>query len=64
MLLYKLNGFSLVDPAIPISNQFYKNLTEIYDLKDMLWNEGVISVNDLRLTITGIQGRKVLPHRS
>ena len=58
------NGFLLVDPAVPISNHFYKNLTEIYDLKDMLWNEGIISYDDLCLTITGDKGKKGLPHRS
>ena len=55
---------SLVDPAVPFSNHFYKNLTEIYDLKDMLWNEGIISYNDLCFTITGDKGKKGLPHRS
>lgn len=56
-------GFSLADPMIPFSNQFYKNLTEIYDLKDILWNEGIISYDDLRLTITGKKKKKVLPDR-
>ena len=57
-------GLLVVDPAVPFSNQFYKNLTEIYDLKDMLWNEGIISYDDLCLTITGERGKKGLPHRS
>lgn len=39
----------IVPLTIPFSNSFYKNLTDIYNLKELLYNEGVADINGLPL---------------
>jgi site-specific DNA recombinase len=45
----------LVPLTIPFSNSFYQNLTDIYDLKELLYNEGIADYNGLPL---------IKPHQS
>ena len=35
--------------TIPFSNSFYQNLTDIYALKELLYNEGIADYNGLPL---------------
>ena len=35
--------------TIPFSNSFYQNLTDIYNLKELLYSEGVADFNGLPL---------------
>jgi len=35
--------------TIPFSNSFYQNLTDIYSLKELLYNEGIADINGLPL---------------
>ena len=42
-----LKYFTLVDLTIPYSNSFYQNLTEIYNLKELLYNEGIADYKGL-----------------
>ena len=45
---YSLLKYSaLVDFTIPYSNSFYQNLTEIYNLKELLYNEGIADYKGL-----------------
>ena len=39
----------IVPLAIPFSNLFYKNLADIYSLKELLYNEGIADYNGLPL---------------
>ena len=39
----------LVPFTIPFSNSFYQNLTDIYNLKELLYSEGVADFNGLPL---------------
>ena len=36
-----------MDFTIPYSNSFYQNLTEIYNLKELLYNEGIADYKGL-----------------
>jgi len=48
--------FDLFVPlTIPFSNSFYQNLTDIYALKELLYNEGIADYNGLPL---------IKPHQS
>ena len=40
LIINMLGNFN-VDLMIPYSNSFYQNLTEIYNLKELLYNEGI-----------------------
>jgi uncharacterized protein YfkK (UPF0435 family) len=52
----KKNDLShLVPFTIPFSNSFYQNLTDIYALKELLYNEGMADFNGLSL---------IKPHQS
>ena len=46
---------SLVPLTVPLSNSFYQNLTDIYTLKELLYNGGIADFNGLPL---------VKPHQS
>ena len=37
----------MVPLTFPISNSFYQNLTDIYDLKQLLYNEGLADYRGL-----------------
>ena len=37
----------LVPLKIPFSNSFYQNLTDIYSLKELLYNEGIADISGL-----------------
>jgi hypothetical protein len=39
----------IVSLTIPFSNSFYQNLTDIYALKELLYNEGLSDYNGLTL---------------
>ena len=47
----KIKRFStvIVPLTIPFSNSFYQNLTDIYNLKELLYSEGVADFNGLPL---------------
>lgn len=49
------NVSHLVPLTIPFSNSFYQNLTDIYALKELLYNEGIADYNGLPL---------IKPHQS
>jgi len=51
----RLLRFYLVPLTIPFSNSFYQNLTNIYALKELLYNEGIADYNGLPL---------IKPHQS
>ena len=42
-------NYPLVPFTIPFSNSFYQNLTDIYNLKELLYSEGVADFNGLPL---------------
>ena len=44
---FLLKYSDLVDLTIPYSNSFYQNLTEIYNLKELLYNEGIADYKGL-----------------
>ena len=46
LIINMLRNFN-VDFTIPYSNSFYQNLTEIYNLKELLYNEGIADYKGL-----------------
>ena len=46
MIINILGNYN-VDFTIPYSNSFYQNLTEIYNLKELLYNEGIADYKGL-----------------
>ena len=49
VLKINMMRFLFVHLTIPFSNSFYKNLTDIYSLKELLYNEGIADYNGLPL---------------
>jgi len=47
--------------SIPISNSFYQNLTDIYSLKELLYNEGLANNRGLPLIKSGDGNTLLLP---
>ena len=54
----------LVPLTIPFSNSFYQNLQDIYNLKDVLENEGIIDYPELTLIVKGNEANSTLPIRT
>ena len=52
----------IVPLTIPFSNSFCQNLTGIYALKKLLYNEGLADYNDLPLIKTDNRGNLALPN--
>ena len=52
---FRLPFILFVPLTIPFSNSFYQNLTDIYALKELLYNEGLADYNGLPL---------IKPHQS
>ena len=52
---FRLLLIYFVPLTIPFSNSFYQNLTDIYALKELLYNEGIADYNGLPL---------IKPHQS
>ena len=48
--------------TIPFSNSFYQNLTDIYSLKELLYNEGVADINGLPLIKPDNSVHSLLPN--
>jgi hypothetical protein len=60
-----LQGFLLnVLEAGQFSNSFYENLSEIYDLRKVLINEGLIDKDGFILTTTEFQSNSTIPYRN
>jgi hypothetical protein len=55
-------GFLSVPLTIPFSNSFYQNLTDIYALKELLYNEGIADYNGLPLVIPDTTNTLLLPN--
>ncbi len=51
----------LVPLTLPISNSFYQNLTDIYGLKQLLYNEGLTDYSGLTLIKSESSNDLVLP---
>jgi hypothetical protein len=49
--------------TIPFSNYFHQNLTDIYSLKELLYNEGIADYNGLPLIKTNNRNTLLLPNR-
>ena len=52
----------LVPLTIPFSNSFYENLTDIYALKELLYNEGLADYNGLPLIRPNQSNTLLLPN--
>jgi hypothetical protein len=52
----------LVPLIIPFSNSFYQNLTDIYALKELLYNEGLADYNYLPLIKPNQSNALLLPN--
>lgn len=52
----------LVPLKIPFSNSFYKNLTDIYSLKELLYNEGIADYKGLPLIKPDNSNALLLPN--
>lgn len=46
------------------SNSFYENLSEIYDLREVLINEGIMDKDGFILPMTEIQSNSNIPYRN
>lgn len=53
----------VVPLTIPFSNYFHQNLTDIYSLKELLYNEGIADYNGLPLIKTNNRNTLLLPNR-
>ena len=51
----------MVPLTFPISNSFYQNLTDIYDLKQLLYNEGLADYRGLPIIKSMGSSDLVLP---
>ena len=51
----------MVPLTLPISNSFYQNLTDIYDLKQLLYNEGLADYRGLPIIKSTGSSDLVLP---
>ena len=51
----------MVPLTFPISNSFYQNLTDIYDLKQLLYNEGLADYRGLPIIKSTGSSDLVLP---
>lgn len=51
----------IVPLTFPISNSFYQNLTDIYDLKQLLYNEGLADYRGLPIIKSTGSSDLVLP---
>ena len=47
--------------TIPFSNSFYQNLTDIYSLKELFYNEGIADYNGIPLIRTNDNNNLLLP---
>jgi hypothetical protein len=52
----------IVPLTIPFSNSFYQNLTDIYALKELLYNEGIADYNGLPLVKPNQSNTLLLPN--
>ena len=52
----------IVPLTIPLSNFFYLNLTDIYSLKELLYNEGIADINGLPLVKPDNSVHSLLPN--
>ena len=48
--------------TIPLSNSFYQNLTYIYSLKELLYNEGIADIEGLPIFKSDNRSNSVLPN--
>ena len=51
----------IVPLTLPFSNSFYQNLTDIYALKELLYNEGIADYNGLPLIKPDNSNTSLLP---
>jgi hypothetical protein len=55
--------FDLFVPlTIPLSNSFFQNLTDIYNLKELLYNEGIADIEGLPIVKPDNRSNSVLPN--
>jgi len=54
----------LVPQAAPFSNSFYQSLHDIYNLKDVLINEGLLDYKTVSTSIHGNEVSSILPIRN
>ena len=47
--------------TFPISNSFYQNLTDIYNLKELLYDEGIADYNGITLIKSDDNNTLLLP---
>ena len=52
----------IVPLTIPFSNSFYENITDIYALKELLYNEGLSDYNGLPFVIPDTNNTLLLPN--
>lgn len=58
----RLLRFYLVPLTMPLSNSFYQNLTDIYSLKEILYNEGIADIEGLPIVKPDNRTNSLLPN--
>jgi len=61
-LINRLLRFYLVPLTMPLSNSFYQNLTDIYSLKEILYNEGIADIEGLPIVKPDNRTNSLLPN--
>jgi len=54
----------LVPLTVQLSNSFYENLYDIYDLREVLVNEGIMDNDGFILPMTELQSNSIIPYRN